>query len=72
MAQFFIQKKEMFKLLVVSIFFIPIIVYFIKWFLQVKKDNRAVNFRNTMKMNWLAAACTNIAFIILLTWRWLE
>jgi 1,4-dihydroxy-2-naphthoate polyprenyltransferase len=72
MAQFFIQKKEMFKLLVVSIFFIPIIVYFIKWFLQVKKDNRAANFRNTMKMNWLAAACTNIAFIILLTWRWLE
>jgi 1,4-dihydroxy-2-naphthoate octaprenyltransferase len=72
MAQFFIQQREMVKLLVVSIFFIPIIVYFIKWFLQVKKDNRAANFSNTMKMNWLAATCTNTAFIILLTWRWFE
>jgi 1,4-dihydroxy-2-naphthoate polyprenyltransferase len=72
MAQFFIQKEEMVKLLVVSIFFIPIIVYFIKWFLQVKKDNRAANFKNTMTMNWLAAACTNTAFLILLSWRFFE
>jgi 1,4-dihydroxy-2-naphthoate polyprenyltransferase len=72
MAQFFVQRKEMVKLLVVSIFFIPIIVYFIKWFLQVQKDTRAANFRNTMKMNWLAATCTNTAFLILLTWRWFE
>jgi 1,4-dihydroxy-2-naphthoate octaprenyltransferase len=72
MAQFFIQKKETGKLLVVSIFFIPIIVYFLKWFMQVQKDVCEANFKNTMKMNWLAATCTNTAFIILLTWRWFE
>jgi 1,4-dihydroxy-2-naphthoate polyprenyltransferase len=72
MAQFFIESKEMNKLLVVSIFFIPIIVYFFKWFGQVRKDTSAANFTNTMKMNWLAATCTNTAFIILLTWRWFE
>lgn len=72
MAQFFIQKKEWDKLLVVSIFFIPIIVYFIKWFRQVKKDNKAANFTNTMRMNWLAAGCTNTAFLILLSWRFFE
>lgn len=72
MAQFFIQKEETNKLFVVSIFFIPIIVYFFKWFGQVKKNIRAANFSNTMRMNWLAAACTNTAFIILLTWRWFE
>jgi 1,4-dihydroxy-2-naphthoate octaprenyltransferase len=72
MAQFFIQQKETGKLWVVSIFFLPIVVYFIKWFLEVKKDPKSANFRNTMRMNWLAATCTNIAFIILLSWRWFE
>lgn len=72
MAQFFISKGEENKLLVVSIFFAPVIVYFIQWYLQVKKNTAAANFKNTMKMNWLAAICTNTAFIILLTWRWFE
>lgn len=72
MAQFFIGKNEKDKLLLVSIFFIPIIVYFIRWFMQVKKDKEAANFKNTMKMNWIAAICTNTAFIILLTWKYFE
>jgi 1,4-dihydroxy-2-naphthoate polyprenyltransferase len=72
MAQFFIQKEETGKLTIVSIFFAPIIVYFIKWFLQVKKDNRAADFKHTMRMIWLAATCTNLAFIVLLTWRWFD
>lgn len=72
MAQFFISKNEGNKLLLVSIFFIPIIVYFIKWFAAVRKNHSAANFKNTMKMNWLAAACTNIAFILLLIGKYLE
>ncbi len=72
MAQFFIQIKETDKLITVSIFFVPVIVYFIKWFTQVRKNVQAASFHNAMRMNWLAAACTNIAFIILLTWRWFE
>jgi 1,4-dihydroxy-2-naphthoate octaprenyltransferase len=72
MAQFFIHKKESDKLLLVSIFFLPVIVYFIKWFSAVKKNSNAANFKNTMKMNWLAAVCTNMAFIILLTWKYFE
>lgn len=72
MAQFFISTKQADKLLLVSIFFIPIVVYFIKWFLAVRKNNEAASFRNTMRMNWLAAVCTNLAFIILLSWRYFE
>ena len=72
MAQFFIYKGETNKLLMVSIFFVPIIVYFLQWFFKVKKDTAAANFKNTMRMNWLAAICTNTAFIILLTWRFFE
>lgn len=72
MAQFFIQKSEGIKLLIVSIFFVPIFVYFIRWFLQVRKDKTTANFKNTMMMNWLAATCTNSAFIVLLIWRCFE
>jgi 1,4-dihydroxy-2-naphthoate octaprenyltransferase len=72
MAQFFIQFGQGNQLLMVGIFFIPVIVYFIRWFVQVSKDHQAANFKNTMKMNWLAATCTNISFIILLIWKWLE
>jgi 1,4-dihydroxy-2-naphthoate octaprenyltransferase len=72
MAQFFISKKEVPKLLVISIFFVPVIVYFIRWFIAVNKNNNAANFKNTMKMNWIAASCTNAAFIILLIWKYFE
>lgn len=72
MAQFFISKKEEVKLIAVSIFFLPIIVYFTKWFIAVKKDKNAANFKNTMRMNWLAAACTNTVFLILLIWKYIE
>lgn len=72
MAQLFVQQKEIEKLVVISIFFVPIIVYFIRWFMQVSKDTSAASFQNTMRMTGLAAACTNLAFIILLSWRWFE
>jgi 1,4-dihydroxy-2-naphthoate octaprenyltransferase len=72
MAQFFISNNEADKFWVISIFFIPVIVYFFKWFLQVRKDKKTADFRNTMRMNWLASACTNTAFLTLLIWRWLE
>jgi 1,4-dihydroxy-2-naphthoate polyprenyltransferase len=72
MIQYFISMHEINKLLVISILFVPVIVYFTGWFLQVKQNKSAANFKNTMRMNWLASACTNAAFIILLIWRWFE
>ncbi|MBK5273151.1 MAG: UbiA prenyltransferase family protein [Bacteroidia bacterium] len=68
-AIWYIQKQQLNNLIMIQIFFIPIIAYFIWWFLLVHKDHKAANFKNTMQMNWLASACTNTAFIILLTGR---
>jgi len=72
MAQFFIIRHEGGKLLLISIFFLPILVYFTRWFMAVRKNISAANFKNTMKMNWLAASCTNTAFIILVIWKSFE
>jgi 1,4-dihydroxy-2-naphthoate octaprenyltransferase len=72
MAQYFMEKQENHKFLIISILFMPVVVYFIKWFLQVKKNTAEANFKNTMRMTWLASTCTNIAFIILLIWKYFE
>lgn len=72
MAQFFMNSHQAVKFWLVSIFFVPVIVYFIWWFGKVIKDTKAASFKNTMVMNWIASACTNIAFIILLIWKGFE
>lgn len=51
---------------ILQIFFIPVIVYFIRWLLQVWKNENAADFKNTMRMNMLAGTCTNLAFITLI------
>ena len=72
MAQFFISQQEQMKLWVFSLLLIPVICYFIHWFVKVWQNESAASFSNTMKMTWLASSCTNLAFIILLTWRYFE
>ena len=52
--------------LIVQLLFAPVIVYFLRWFLQVWKDETKADFEHTMKMNWLASTCTNIAFGVLI------
>jgi len=70
-AIWYLQREQLQNLIMIQIFFIPVIVYFLWWFLQVNKNYSAANFKNTMRMNWLASACTNAAFILLLTGRFI-
>ncbi len=63
---YFQQQKQMLYFAVLQIFFIPVIVFFIKWFLQVYRNAAAADFKQTMRMNWIASTCTNLAFITLL------
>lgn len=50
---------------ILQLFFIPILVFFSFWFLKVTKDNSEADFKNTMRMNAIAAICMNSCFIIL-------
>ena len=72
MVQYLIQKSQITELAVISLLFLPVIVYFFSWWRQVRKDHRAASFKNAMRMNWLASICTNAAFITLLILRWVE
>ncbi|MGV3602296.1 MAG: UbiA family prenyltransferase [Dyadobacter fermentans] len=51
---------------IVQVFFIPIVIWFGIWFSLVWKDRAQANFRNTMRMNWVAAICMNSCFIVLI------
>lgn len=63
---YYINSKQMTSFLVLQIFFIPILVFFVRWFLKVWKDENQANFAYTMQMNWMASTCTSMAFITLI------
>ncbi len=50
---------------VLQLFFIPIVAYYVYWFVQVIASNDAANFKNTMRMNLIAALCMNGCFALL-------
>ncbi|CAN5809139.1 hypothetical protein BH10BAC2_BH10BAC2_19650 [soil metagenome] len=60
------RENNVSSFLILQIFFIPVIVYFIQWFINVWKNEEAANFKNTMRMNIIASTCTNLAFITLI------
>lgn len=67
---FYYQSIQWYKpFIILIIFFSPVIVYFGHWFLQVLKDESVADFKHTMKMNWLASTCTNLAFITILLFK---
>ena len=51
---------------IIQLFFVPVVLYFINWMLQVWKNPDEANYKKTMRMVWLASTCTNLAFLTLL------
>jgi len=50
---------------VIQLFFIPIVCYYIYWFAKVLRSPDAADFKNTMRMNLIAACCMNSCFFVL-------
>lgn len=51
---------------VIVFFFVPVIIYFVQWFLKVMKNDTMADFKHTMQMNWLASTCSSLAFITII------
>lgn len=43
----------------------PVIIYFLMWAIKVWHNYSNADYKNTMRMNIIASACTNISFIII-------
>ncbi len=66
LAQYFYLVKRPGHFFVLATILLPVLVYFFWWAGRVWKNTEEANFRNTMRMNLIAAICTNLAFITLL------
>jgi 1,4-dihydroxy-2-naphthoate polyprenyltransferase len=44
----------------------PMVWFFILWMMRVWKNEQQANFKNSLKMNVLAAACTTVCFLIMI------
>ncbi|MGE5106062.1 MAG: UbiA family prenyltransferase [Sphingobacteriales bacterium] len=66
LADWFFITLQTREFLVLQIFLVPILVYFFIWAKKVWKNEAEANFKNTMRMNLLASACTNLGFITVL------
>ncbi len=62
----FQHVKQLIPFIIIQLFFVPVLVFFVRWFLKVRRNANAVDFKHTMQMNWLASTCTSLAFITLI------
>lgn len=63
---YYASVNKLFLFGTLLLFFLPVLVYFTVWFLRVNKNIAYADFKHTMRMNTIASACTNLAFITIL------
>ncbi|MCY7292655.1 MAG: UbiA family prenyltransferase [Ferruginibacter sp.] len=66
MGYYFAGNLELDRFLVLVSCMFPTLLFFIWWFFAVKKNTVAASFKNAMKMNWIAAGCSNVGFLVIL------
>lgn len=69
---FFNQQNQMLQFGVLLIFFLPVILFFLTWAINVWRNPVKANFENTMQMNWLASTCASLAFITLILLKYFD
>lgn len=62
---YFNQIHQLTPFYLLQAFFLPIVAYFSYWFYLVLKNSTAANFKNTMRMNLVAALLMNLCFLFL-------
>lgn len=46
-------------------FLLPMLIYFIIWYMKAHKNPRLADFDHTMRLNWISALCLNACFLFL-------
>lgn len=64
---YFSGRQQMEHFIIFQLFLLPVVVYFVAWFIKVYKNENAANFKNTMRMNLIASMSMNLCFVCL-TW----
>jgi hypothetical protein len=61
--QYFLKTNSINLFYILQLFFLPIVFYFFYWAIKVFKNNAEANFKNTMRMNLIAALSMNSCFL---------
>lgn len=59
------MQKEL-HFMIFQAFLLPVVIYFVAWFIKVMKDTKQASFERTMNMNLIASTCMTLCFITLL------
>ena len=65
-AYYFASNLELDRFLVLFVCMLPSVFFLISWYIKVRRNTDQANYKNSMKMNWIAATGSNLAFIIIL------
>lgn len=65
----FALQLELDRFFVLLLFFLPVGAFFLYWARKVWKDTATADFDHLMKMNLVAAICSNLGFLALLIWK---
>ena len=63
---YFASNLELDRFLVLSVCMFPSVFFLLRWYIKVKQNINEVSYKNSTKMNWIAATGSNLAFIIIL------
>jgi len=69
---FVLYLKSYYSFFISIIFLVslsPTLIYFMKWFLRVLKDETKADYRSTMKLNQISSFCFIFFFGVLAVWR---
>lgn len=62
----FFSSGLVIQFFVLTLFFLPTLLYFLWWASRVWKNEEAADFKHTMRMNVIASSCTNLGFLTVL------
>lgn len=62
-AVFYINYYDIFHVLIFVLVMLPVVIYFVWWYLKVRKSRRKADFTHTMRLNFISALCLNIFFL---------
>lgn len=62
---YFIRYYSISIALLFPLFLLPTLIYFLMWFVRVRKDPAAADFKSTMKLNSLSSWCFVVFFLFL-------
>lgn len=68
----YFRKVNIVDFYLLQLFFSPIVIYFVAWWISVRENKSHADFRRAMRMNLIAAISMNAAFIIILVMNMLK